>query len=421
MSNPQTGPLVGTRVLELCSTIAGPACTRLLADFGAEVIKVEPPEGDSVRKLGVSDEGVALYAASILRNKRVVTIDLKTEQGQQLVRELAAKCDIVVENFRPGTLERLGLGYDVLSKDHPGLIMVRISGYGQTGPYSAKAGYGAICEAFGGIRELIGEPDRPPVRVAVPVTDYVTAAYAAFGATMALLERQRTGRGQVVDAALYEAAFTMMEASVPGYDRFKVSPVREGSRLPFMAPNNLYQAKDGAYLLVAANNEATFKRLAEAMERPDLLTDTRFSTIGVRWQHVDALDAEVGAWVGKFSARDGAAKLEEVGVPASLVYTLADIFEDPHYRAREMLLQVPHPKLGSLTQMGIVPCLSETPGSVSWPGRDAGSDTRAVLNELLDLSADTLDQLETAKVIRCNSDGVGMPPDGGQHLRNALT
>lgn len=418
-SNKQTGPLVGTRVLELCSTIAGPACARLLADFGAEVIKVEPPEGDSVRRLGVSDKGVALYAASILRNKRVVTIDIKTERGQQLVRELAKKCDVVVENFRPGTLERLGLGYEALSKDNPGLVMVRISGYGQTGPYASKAGYGAICEAFGGIRELIGEPDRPPVRVSVPVTDYVTAAYAAFGTTMALLERQRTGRGQVVDAALYEAAFSMLEASVPGYDRYKVSPTREGTRLPFMAPNNLYKAKDGAYLLVAANNEATFKRLIDAMGRPELLSDPRFATIGVRWQHVDAIDAEVGAWVGQFSARDGAAKLEAAGVPASLVYTLADIFEDPHYKAREMLLQVPHPKLGSLTQMGIVPCLSETPGSVSWPGRDAGADTREVLTELLNLGSDVIDQLETSKVIRCSSDQTGMPPDGGQHLRNA--
>ncbi|MES2682146.1 MAG: CaiB/BaiF CoA-transferase family protein [Pseudomonadota bacterium] len=422
MSNsPQTGPLVGTRVLELCSTIAGPACARLLADFGAEVIKVEPPEGDSVRRLGVSDEGVALYAASILRNKRVVTIDIKTAEGQALVRQLAAQCDIVVENFRPGTLERLGLGYEALSKDHPGLIMVRISGYGQTGPYSAKAGYGAICEAFGGVREMIGDPDRPPVRVAVPVTDYITAAYAAFGTTMALLERQRTGLGQVVDTALYEAAFTMMEATVPGYDRFKVSPTREGSRLPFMAPNNLYRASDGAYLLIGANNEATYKRLTETMQRPDLLSDPRFASIGVRWQHVDALDAEVGAWVAQHTARDGAALLEAAGVPASLVYTLADIFKDPHYRAREMLLEVPHPKLKTLTQMGIVPRLSATPGHVAWPGHDAGADTRAVLGEWLGIGSAELDRLEMAGVIRCNADASAMPPDGALHMPDTKT
>ena len=412
MTPKQTGPLVGTRVLELCSTIAGPACARLLADFGAEVIKVEPPEGDSVRRLGVSDQGVALYAASILRNKRVVTIDIKTERGQQLVRELAKQCDVVVENFRPGTLERLGLGYEALSKDNPGLVMVRISGYGQTGPYASKAGYGAICEAFGGIRELIGEPDRPPVRVSVPVTDYVTAAYAAFGTTMALLEKQRTGRGQVVDTALYEAAFTMLEASVPGFDRYQVSPTREGTRLPFMAPNNLYRAKDGAYLLVAANNEATFKRLAEAMGQPELLTDPRFCTIAVRWQHADAIDAVVGAWVAQCTAKEGEAKLEAAGVPASLVYKLADIFEDPHYRARDMLLPVPHPQLGSLMQMGIVPRLSETPGSVSWPGHEAGSDTRAVLSELLGLDSQVLDALEAAQVIRSNADHTAMAPDG---------
>jgi len=402
MSNENAGPLSGFRVLELCSTIAGPACARLLADFGAEVIKVEPPEGDSVRKLGVPDHGVELYAASILRNKETVTIDLKQPEGVQLVLALAARSDIVVENFRPGTLERLGLSYEAMSRDNPGLVLVRISGYGQSGPYSAKAGYGAICEAFGGVRELIGEPDRPPVRVAVPVTDYLSAAYGAFGAVMALLERQRSGRGQVVDLALYEAAFTMLEASIPGYDRFKVAPTREGSRLPFMAPNNLYRAADGAFVLIGANNDATFRRLTECMGQPGMARDPRFATISARWQHVDLVDDIVGKWVAQFAAAEAERKLEAAGVPGSRVYTLHDIFEDPHYRARDMLPQVPHPKLQSLTQVGIVPKLSATPGAVRWPGHELGQDTRAVLQRVLGMAPDVLDRLERSGVIRGN-------------------
>lgn len=396
---PASGPLSGYRVLELCSTIAGPACTRLLADFGAEVIKVEPPEGDSVRKLGVPDQGVELYASSILRNKRAVTIDLKTPRGQELVLALANQCAVVVENFRPGTLERLGLGYDVLSRDNPGLVLVRISGYGQTGPYREKAGYGAICEAFGGVRELIGEPDRPPVRVAVPVTDYLSATYAAFGATMALLERARSGRGQVVDVALYEAAFSMLESNIPSYDRHRFVPTREGSRLPYMAPNNLYRAADGAYVLIGANNDAVFRRLAEVMGQPQLARDPRYATIGARWQNVDAVDQFVGEWVARFDARTAEQKLEAGGVPASRVFTVPDIFDDPHYGAREMLPRVPHPQLGSVAQVGIVPKLSATPGSVRWPGPVQGQDTRSVLSKLLKLSDQQIAELEAAAVV----------------------
>lgn len=393
-------PLSGYRVLELCSTIAGPACTRLMADFGAEVIKIEPPEGDSVRQIGMPDQGVALYAASILRNKRTLTIDLKTERGCELVRELAKHCDIVVENFRPGTLERLGLGYEALSKDHPGLVLVRISGFGQSGPHRERAGYGAICEAFGGIRHLIGDPDRPPPRVAVPVIDYLSAAYAAYGAVLALLERQRSGRGQIIDCALYEAAFSMMEAAVPSYDRFAYVPNREGSRLPYMAPNNLYSAQDGVYVLIAANNDATFRRLMQAIDRVALIDDPRYATINERWAHVDALDAEIGAWTARHSAAEIESRLEAAGVPSSRVYTLADVFQDPHYAARDMLLQAPHPVFGTLTQTGIVPKLSQTPGSVRWSGHEQGEDTRAVLGELLGLSAEELDALESAAVIR---------------------
>lgn len=400
------GPLTGYRVLELCSTIAGPACTRLFADFGAEVIKVEPPEGDPARSLGFKDGEVSLSGVALMRNKRTVIVDMKAPGGAGIVRKLAAQCDIVVENFRPGTLERLGLGYQELSQDNPGAILVRISGYGQTGPYRHKAGYGAICEAFGGIRHLTGDPDRPPARVAVPVTDHITAVYAAFGAMMALLERQRSGRGQVIDAALYEAAFSMMDGSVPTYDRLKLVPTRLGTRLPAMAPNNLYLAADGAYVLIAANSQAVYRRLAKAMGQPALIDDPRFSTIRARWEHVDALDAIIGEWIGALDAKTAEATLEAAGVPASRVYTLPDIFADPHYRAREMLLPVAHPQLGSVLLHGIVPKLSATPGAVRWAGPEAGADTRGVLGELLGLDAGALDALQAAGVIaeRAHSD-----------------
>jgi succinyl-CoA--D-citramalate CoA-transferase len=396
---PASGPLTGYRVLELCTTIAGPACTRLFADFGAEVIKVEPPEGDPARALGFKDGDVSLTGVSLMRNKRTTIIDIKAPGGAELVCKLAAQCDVVVENFRPGTLERLGLGYEALSRDNPGLILVRISGYGQTGPYRHKAGYGAICEAFGGIRHLTGDPDRAPARVAVPVTDYITAVYAAFGAMMALLERQRSGRGQVIDAALYEAAFSMMDSAVPTYDKLKLVPNRLGTRLPAMAPNNLYLAEDGTYVLIAANSQAVYRRLCEVMQRPDLIDDPRFCTIRARWQNVEALDAIIGEWVASQDAREIEGLLEAGGVPVSRVYTLPDIFQDAHYHAREMLVPVPHEQLGTVVLQGIVPKLSVTPGAVRWAGPEAGADTRDVLADLLGLHAAELDALQSAGVI----------------------
>lgn len=397
------GPLRGYRVIELCSTISGPACTRLMGEFGADVIKIEPPDGDSVRQLGVAIDGIALYAASILRNKKTVSINLKTELGLQLVRQLIAQSDVLVENFRPGTLERLGLDYDTLKQDNPGLVLVRISGYGQTGPYRAKPGYGAICEAFGGIRELIGEPGQPPVRVAVPVTDYMAATYAAFGATMALLEREKTGVGQIVDTALYETAFSMMEASVPGYDKFDYVPTREGSRLPYMAPNNLYRSADDVYVLLAANNNAIFARLAACMGQPELADDPRYATVEARWEHVDSLDETIQRWAAGIKTTALVRQLEEAGVPVSRVNTLADIYQDAHFAARDMLLAVEHDVLGTTTQIGIVPKLSATPGRVRWAGHELAADTRSVLEDVLNLDKNTLDALEAEAIIQSNN------------------
>lgn len=393
------GPLTGYRVLELCSTIAGPVCARLFADFGADVIKVEPPAGDPVRKMGWLDGDVELYAASLFRNKRAAVINLKTPEGVDLVKRIAATCDVVVENFRPGTLERLGLGYDVLSADNPGLVLVRISGYGQTGPKSAEPGYGAICEAYAGVRHLTGDPDRPPARVALAVTDYLTAIYAAFGACMALLDRQRTGRGQVVDTALYETAFSMMEQVVPAYDRLGVVPTRMGSRLQGMAPNSLYLAADDVYVLIAANNDATFRRLAEAMGRPELSDDPRYCGIVERSQHADAVDAEVEAWTRARPGREAVEILTAAEVPVSLVQRISDIFEEEHYRARDMLLRLPHAKGGHVMMPGVTPKLSATPGAVRHAGPGLGADTWAVLQDLLGLEPDELKRLEADGVL----------------------
>jgi crotonobetainyl-CoA:carnitine CoA-transferase CaiB-like acyl-CoA transferase len=378
------GPLAGLKVVELCNTIAGPACARLLADFGAEVTKVEPLEGDGVRQMGRHHEDVSLYAATILRNKRSVPLDLKTPAGREVVRALARQADILVENNRPGVMERLGLDYDTLSADNPGLVMVRISGYGQDGPYADRPGYGAICEAFGGVRHMTGDPDRPPARVALATTDYLTAVYAAFGAVSAVQERHRSRRGQVVDVALYETAFSQMESYVPAFDKTGFVPQRVGPNLPTMAPNSLYPTADGGWILIAANSNAIFKRLAKLMGMPELLQDERYATIAARGRpaNMRALDALIAEWSARFDARTLEPMLRSAQVPTSRVYTIADIFDDPHYVARDMLVKVPHPQLGHTIQAGVVPKFSRTPGSIRHTGPDIGADTRGVLQEL---------------------------------------
>lgn len=378
------GPLTDLKVIEVCTTIAGPACARLLADFGADVIKIEPPEGDPVRQMGQHIDNVSLYAASILRNKRSVVLDLKTPQGRDVAFELMARADIVVENNRPGVMERLGLGYEALSARNPGLVMVRISGFGQDGPYAGQPGYGAICEAVGGVRHMTGDPDRPPARVALATTDYLSSVYAAFGAMAAIHARQHTGKGQVVDVALYEAAFTQMEPIVPAHDKLGIVPMREGSNLPSMAPNSSYPSKDGGWVLVAANSQPTWQRLVALMQKPHLLTDPRFESIQARGkpENMRAIDAIIAEWSRGFDTPTLVQMLQQAQVPATPVYTIADIFQDPHFRARQMLQQVPHPQLGHTVQTGIVPRLSATPGAIVRTGPTLGQDTEAVLQEL---------------------------------------
>ncbi len=384
-SRSPSGPLAGLRVIEICSTIAGPACTRLLGDFGAEVIKIEPPEGDPVRQMGQHVGEVSLYAASLLRNKRSVVLDLKKPDDLQAARTLISTADVLVENNRPGVMERLGLGYEALSATNPGLVMVRISGYGQTGPYAERPGYGAICEAVGGVRHMTGDPDRPPARVALATTDYLSSVYAAFGALAALREREHSGRGQVVDVALYETAFTQMEPIVPAYDKLGTVPKREGPNLPRMAPNSLYPTRDGGYVLIAANSNPTFERLIRLMGREDLMQDERFASIRARGEpaHARALDAQISAWSSGFEGTELEAMLLAAEVPSSRVYTIADIYQDPHFAAREMLQQVPHPQLGHTTQVGVVPRLSATPGQIRHTGPALGADTDAVLGTVM--------------------------------------
>jgi crotonobetainyl-CoA:carnitine CoA-transferase CaiB-like acyl-CoA transferase len=396
-----TGPLLGLKVIEICTTIAGPACARLLADMGAEVIKIEPPEGDPVRQMGQHYQGESLYAASILRNKRSIVLDLKTPEGRQVAADLIAQADILVENNRPGVLERLNLGYDTLSARNPGLVMVRISGYGQTGPYHERPGYGAICEAVAGVRHMTGDPDRPPARVALATTDYLSSVHAAFGAVAAIHARQRTGKGQVVDVALYEAAYTQMEPVVPAYEKLGVIPQREGSNLPSMAPNSSYPTRDGAWVLIAANSQPTWRRLVALMQQPELLTDPRFETIQARGlpDNMRAIDAIVAAWTRGFDAADLEDLLRQGELPCTRVYTIADIYADPHFQERDMLVQVAHPVLGHTTQTGIVPRFCATPGNIRHTGPNLGADTSSVLSQTLGLSAGRIAELNQSGAV----------------------
>jgi crotonobetainyl-CoA:carnitine CoA-transferase CaiB-like acyl-CoA transferase len=393
------GPLQGYTVLELGSTIAGPFCGRLLADFGADVIKVEIPEGDPLRSMSPSDNGRALYAATSFRGKANVSIDLRKPDGQKLARALALKSDIVLENFRPGTLERWGLGYEQLSRDNPGLVMVRISGFGQTGPYRERPGFGIIGESVGGLRELTGDPDRPPSRVAVSLTDNLTGLYGAFGAAMALLQRGRTGVGQVVDCALYEAAFSFMDGHVATYDRLGIVPSRAGSRLSNHVPNNLYLSRDRVYVHVAAGNQSVFERLAAVIGRPDLVADERFATLAARNRHPDEVDELLGAWIGQHDALAIEERFGSEDIPCCRILRLPDIFADPQFAAREMIVPVEDPGIGTVRMPGIVPKLSATPGRIRWSGRLPGENTRGVLRSLCGLDDAEIDRLVADRIV----------------------
>ncbi|MBI3067797.1 MAG: CoA transferase [Betaproteobacteria bacterium] len=373
----RNGPLAGYRVLEMGSTIAGPFCGRLLADFGAEVIKVEPAEGDAVRLAGKRFKGKSLYAASIFRNKTLISVDLRRPRGQEVIKRLVPHCDIVVENFRPGGLEKWGLGYSDLARIKPDIIMVRISGYGQSGPYSPRPGYGVICEAVSGLRHLTGDPDRPPARVAIALTDYITGVYAAFGAILAL----RT------------ASPTTLAYSVAN---------RMGSALANSVPNNLYPTRDGRYIHIQAAQNPVFKRLAAAMGMPELLEDERFATALGRQQHPQETDGIVERWTSSHALAEIESKLKTAEVPAAGINTLEDIFRDPHFRARGMLVEAPDGELGTVTLAGPVPKLSATPAQIRRSGGSIGQDTRRVLTGLAGYAETDLKQLEAQGIVYCD-------------------
>ena len=394
------GPLAGVRVVELGQVIAGPFCGQLLGDYGAEVIKVEPPgTGDVLRQWGrAATNGDSLWWTVAARNKRSITINLRVPQGQELVRRLVRQADILVENFRPGTLERWGLGWDDLSAIRPELIMVRISGFGQTGPYASRAGYAAIGEAMGGLRALTGYPDRPPTRVGVSIGDSLTGMFGALGALAALDARRRTGRGQVIDASIYESVLAVTEALVTEWQAGGVVRERTGPTLPGIAPSNVYPTSDGQ-VLIAANQDSVFNRLVHAMGMPELMGDPRFVNHQARGRHMAEIDAIIADWTRPQASVQVLDLLHKAGVPAGLVYEPRDMLADPHFAARESLAKVKDDRHGELVMPAPVPKFSHTPGAVRWPGQALGADTEAVLTDLLGLSAEEIDDLRRQAVI----------------------
>ena len=399
-SMPASGPLAGIRVLELGQVIAGPFCGQLLGDLGADVIKVEPPgAGDVLRQWGKGDApGGSVWWQVAARNKRSVTIDLRQPDGQQLCRDLAATADILIENFRPGTLEKWGLGWDALHELNPRLILVRISGYGQTGPFAQLPGYAAVGEAMGGLRSLVGYPDRPPTRVGVSLGDSLAGMFGAIGSLAALEARHRTGRGQVVDASIYESVLGITESLVADWSALQHRRERSGPILPGIAPSNIYPAADGE-VIIAANQDGVFARLCVAMGEPELATDPRFHDHRARGERQAELDDIIAAWSGTVPSAELLERLRAAAVPSGLLYSPADMMDDAHMRARSSLVEVPTDGYGPVTMQAAFPTLSDTPGGVRWAGRSLGADTDDVLRDVLELSEERVAELRDAGVI----------------------
>jgi formyl-CoA transferase len=374
------GPLQGIRVLELGSLIAGPFCAKTLADFGAEVIKVEPPgEGDPLRRWRRMRNGVSLWWHVQSRSKKSITLDLRRADGQAVVRRLARSCDILIENFRPGALERWNLGWEVLKAENPKLILVRISGYGQTGPYRGRPGFAAIAEAFGGLRYVTGFPDRPPVRPNLSIGDTLASLHGVIGALLALHHLKSGGQGQVIDVALYESVFNVMESLLPEYDAQGVVRERSGSALPGIAPSNLYACSDGAYVLIAGNADSLYHRLMTAIGRTDLRDDPDLARNDGRAARMAEIDDAIGAWTAERTQEAVLAAMEQAEVPAGRIYSAADIAADPHYAARGMIEQIVAADGEPLKVPGIVPKLSSTPGAIRSAAPALGEHTDEVL------------------------------------------
>ena len=379
-----TKPLEGLKVVELGQLIAGPFAGKFFSEFGAEVIKIEPPEGDPLRKWRKLHRGTSLWWYVQNRNKKSVTVDLRTPDGQEVVRRIARDADVVIENFRPGTLEKWGLGYESLAAENPGLVMLRLSGFGQTGPYRDQAGFGAIGESMGGLRYVTGFPDRPPVRPNLSIGDALASLHGVIGVMMALHHRnanggRSSGRGQVIDVALYEAVFNMMEGALPEYDLFGEARERAGGNLTGIVPSNTYLTRDAQHVVIGANADSIFKRLMKVIGREDLADDGSLADNAGRARRGEELDAAIGEWTAKYDADDVVGTLNAAQVPSGKIYSMADIARDAQYLARDMIRQVRLKDGTPLKVPGIVPKLSATPGDIEWSGPELGEHTAAVL------------------------------------------
>lgn len=395
------GALTDLRVLELGTLLAGPFCGQILGDMGADVIKIEPPgQGDPMRVWGRHDDaqGPSLWWPVVSRNKRCITLDLRRPEGQQLLKELVVKADFLLENFRPGTLEKWGLSYEALSAINPRLIMIRVSGYGQTGPYAHRAGFGAIGEAMGGMRYVVGDPTTPPSRMGISIGDSLAATFACVGALSALHYREKTGRGQVVDSAIYEAVLNMMESLITEFDKTGFVRERTGAILPKIAPSNVYPTAD-SLVLIAANQDTVFRRLCAVMGRPELADDPAYASHRARGEHQRELDDLISRWTSGRATSDVLTLMDAHGVPAGLIYRAPEMLADPHFAAREAIVTVRHPEYGDLKMQNVAPRLSATPGRIRSIAPGLGEHNDDVYLRLLNIEPARYADLRASRVI----------------------
>lgn len=395
------GPLTGVRILDLSTMIAAPFGATLLGDFGADVIKIEMPNrGDSLRSMGPFKESEPLRWPALARNKKSLTLDLHTEEGKTILKKLVAQSDVVIENFRPGTLEKWDIAYDVLKEANPDIILMRVSGYGQTGPYAEKAGFGTPATAFSGFTYLHGYTDRPPISPSFSLVDYITGIYVAFGVVSALYYRDaKDGNGQMIDIGLYESVFRMMEFLIADYDQNGIVKERSPGLSGHSSPAGTFQTKDGHWIVLVTSSDRTFERLAEAMNRKDMLEDKRFYTNKVRLENFDLTNGIVSDFVKTFNRDELQSLLDSYGVPISPINSIEDIFKNPQFESRENIVEIEHPRLGSIKMPGIVPKFSETPGMIRNVGPDLSEHTDQILKDLIGLSESEIIELKNKKIV----------------------
>ena len=401
MKNKENGALSDIRVIEMGQLLAGPFCGQLLGDFGAEIIKVEPPKvGDPMRQWGrEKPHGKSLWWPVVARNKKSITVNLRVEDGQNIIKELIKSTDVLIENFRPGTLERWNMGYDVLSKINPRLIMVRVSGFGQTGPYSKRAGFGAIGEAMGGLRYVSGDPRTPPSRMGISIGDQLAAMHACMGALIAIHARERTGKGQVVDSAIYESVLNMMESLITEHDVAGYTRERTGTIIPNVAPSNIFQTKDDQMILIAANQDQVFSRLCNIMGRSELASDDRYNSHSSRGKNQTELDDLINEWTKTKNLNEIEQLCNDNGIPAGLIYKAKDMIEDPHFQARNAIIDIEHPDFGMIKMQNVAPRLSDNPGHVHHVGPRLGEHNDYVFKKILKKTEKDLEYLKKGGII----------------------